>query len=262
MYQGESRTYSLSVIVITKNEQDRIERCLASIESIADEIIVFDSGSEDDTVKIAKQYTKNVSETDWPGFGIQKQRALNKTQCEWVLSLDADEEVTPELKTEIDCLLSGETEYNAYKVQWAEVLLGQQLNHGSRARYVLRLFRRDVASFSDSIVHEKVVLQDGEKVGVLNARLKHFSVRDFDHLMQKNTLYASLAAQSRFEKGVHGGGLFGAAFRAVFVFIHLYILRLGFLDGGAGFLMAVLHSQYAFNKYAGLWYMRKIKSDK
>ena len=262
MYQGKPRSYNLSVIVITKNEEDRIARCLTSVESIADEIIVLDSGSDDDTVAVAAKYTDDIFQTDWPGFGVQKQRALDKVQSEWVLSLDADEELTPDLLNEIDSLLSGNTEFNAYKIQWAEILLGKQLNHGSRARFVLRLFKREVASFTDSIVHEKVVLQDGEKIGALKARLKHYSVRDFDHLMNKNMLYASLAAESRFEKGVHGGGLFGASFRAIFVFVHLYIIRLGFLDGGAGFLMAVMHSQYAFNKYAGLWYMKKTRIKK
>lgn len=257
MYQGEPRYYSLSVIVITKNEEDRIGRCLASVESIADEIIVLDSGSDDATLAVASQYTDDVFQTDWPGYGKQKQRALDKAGCEWVLSLDADEELTVELRDEIDRLLSGDPEFNAYKMQWAEIIIGKQLNYGSRARYVLRLFKRDIASFSDWIVHEKVVLAEGEKVGSLDNRLRHFSVRDFSHLMEKNTLYASLAARRRFEKGVHGGGLIGASLRAVFVFIQIYIIRLGFLDGGVGFLMAVMHSQYAFNKYAGLWYMRK-----
>ena len=251
------KNYSLSVIVITKNEADRIETCLSSIADIADEIIVLDSGSTDDTVDIVSKFTEKVSVTDWPGFGKQKQRALDKANCEWVLSLDADEELTDELKNEIDSLLSGDPECNAYKMQWAENLLGKQLNYGSRARYVLRLFKREVATFSDWIVHEKVILQDGENVGVLKGRLTHYSVRDFEHLMHKYNLYASLAAKRRFEKGVHGGGLIGAALRSVFVFIHIYIFQLGFLDGGAGFLMAVMQSQYSFNKYAGLWFLKK-----
>lgn len=257
MYQGESRAYSLSVIVITKNEEDRIARCLASVEAIADEIIVLDSGSEDKTMAIAGQFTEDIYETDWPGYGKQKQRALDKASCEWVLSLDADEELSDELRDEIDVLLSGEPQCSAYKMRWAEILLGKQLNYGSRARYVLRLFKRDVAVFSDWIVHEKIVLQDGEKTGALNARLKHYSVRDFDQLMHKYTLYASLATKRKIEKGTYGGGIVGASFRAAFVFFHIYILRLGFLDGSAGLLMAVMQSQYTFNKYAGLWFLKK-----
>ena len=256
------KNYSLSVIVITKNEADRIEDCLASVSDIADEIIVLDSGSTDDTVNIVSKFTENVFVTDWPGFGKQKQRALDKASCEWVLSLDADEVMTEELRNEIDDLLSGEPECSGYMLRWAEVLLGKQLNHGSRSSYILRLFKRDLATFSDWIVHEKVLLKEGEKTGVLHNRLRHYSVRDFEHMMSKYNLYASLAAKRRFQKNAHGGGLFGATARAVLVFINNYILRLGFLDGGPGFLMAVMQSQYSFNKYAGLWVLKRAHLNK
>jgi (heptosyl)LPS beta-1,4-glucosyltransferase len=137
------------------------------------------------------------------------------------------------------------------------MFLDKQLNHGANARYVLRLFRRDMAEFSDWEVHEKVILKAGTKPGRLKSRLRHFSTRDFDQMMHKYVIYASLGAKRRFDQGRSGGGLFGASLRAVFVFLQLYIFRLGFLDGGPGFLIAVMHSQYAFNKYAGLWYLNK-----
>ena len=251
------KNYSLSVIVITKNEEDRIERCLASVKDIADEIIVLDSGSEDKTVDIALKYTEHVRITDWPGYGVQKQRALDMATCDWVLSLDADEELTSDLREEIDALLSMGPAYNAYKVQWAEIILGKQLNHGMRSRFVLRLFKRDIAKFSDWIVHEKVILPEGEKTGTLKSRLRHYSVRNYEYLMHKNDKYASLVARRRYQAGASGGGLIGASLRAFLVFIQIYILRLGFLDGNIGYLMAVMQSQYTFNKYACLWYLRK-----
>lgn len=254
-----AKSYSLSVIVIAKNEEDRIERCLSSIVDLADEVIVLDSGSDDATVDIAKKYATHVEVTDWPGYGLQKQRALDKASSEWVLSLDADEEVTEELRDEIEYLLNNGAEYSAYKVQWAEVILGKQLNYGMRSRYVLRLFKREGAKFTDWIVHEKVLLPKSTKIGKLKARLKHYSVRDFESLMHKNDSYALLMARRKYRAGKTGGGLPGAFARSMFVFFQVYVLRCGFLDGGRGLLMAVMQSQYTFNKYAGVWFMRKME---
>ena len=247
---------TLSVTVIVKNEEDRIGDCLSSVLAIADEIIILDSGSDDRTVEICKQYTDQVFETDWPGFGIQKQRALDKATGDWVLAIDADERLTPELADEIKTALSNNPDEVAFKTKWAVVLFGKQLNHGRSARYVLRLFRREGARFSEDIVHEKVILPEG-KVRKLKNRLLHYSIRDYEHLMNKNSLYAWLGGKKRHEKGVSGGGLWGASIRAILVFIQIYIFRLGFLDGSVGFLMAVVYSQGAFNKYAALWSLRQ-----
>lgn len=249
-------TLSLSVIVITKNEEDRIADCLSSVVTIADEIIVFDSGSDDKTVEISKQYTDKVFETDWPGYGKQKQRALEKACGDWVLSIDADERLMPELAEEIREVLAQDPREIAYKFKWAVNVFGKQLNYGRSARYVLRLFRREGAKFSEDIVHEKIILPDG-KTGKLKNRLLHFAIRDYEHLMSKNSLYAWLGGNKRFEKGVTGGGLWGASIRAILVFVQVYIIRRGFMDGSVGFLMAVMYSQVAFNKYAVLWSLRR-----
>ena len=246
----------LSVTVVVKNEEDRIADCLASVKAIADEIIILDSGSDDSTVEICKQYTDQVFETDWPGFGIQKQRALDKATGDWVLAIDADERLTPELAHEIKTALSNNPQEVAFKTKWAVVLFGKQLNYGRSSRYVLRLFRRQGTRFSEDIVHEKVILPKG-KVRKLKNRLLHYSIRDYQHLMNKNSLYAWLGSKKRYEKGISGGGLWGASIRAILVFIQIYIFRLGFLDGSVGFLMAVIYSQGAFNKYAALWSLRR-----
>ena len=247
---------NLSVIVIVKNEEDRIADCLSSVADIADEIIILDSGSSDNTVEICKQYTDKVFETDWPGYGKQKQRALDKATGDWVLAIDADERLTPELADEIHSALNNNPVEVAFKTQWAVIVFGKQLNYGRSARYVLRLFRREGAKFSEDIVHEKVILPEG-KVRKLKNRLLHYSIRDYEHLMSKNSLYAWLGGKKRYEKGVTGGGLWGASIRAVLVFIQIYIFRRGFLDGSVGFLMAVMYSQAAFNKYAVLWSLRR-----
>jgi glycosyltransferase involved in cell wall biosynthesis len=157
---------TLSVIVITKNEEDRISRCLSSVTHIADEIIVFDSGSTDKTVEIAKQFTDKLFVTDWQGYGIQKQRALDKAACDWVLSIDADEEVDSKLAQEITSLLNQDViEHNAYKVRWKNIIFGKPTRFGRTARACTRLFRRHGSRFDGAIVHEKVLFE-GE-IGVI-----------------------------------------------------------------------------------------------
>jgi O-antigen ligase len=247
---------SLSVIIITMNEADRLETCLASVLPIASEIIVFDSGSSDGTVEIAGKYTDKVFETDWPGYGPQKQRALEKATGEWVLSIDADEALSPEACSEIDRLLREKPDAAGYKLPWAVTIFGQTLNHGRSARAPLRLFRRKGARFTDSVVHEKILLPKGD-IKVLKGRLLHFTHRDFGHYLEKNRKYAWLGAQKRFSSGKTGAGLTGATLRAIWTFFQIYFIRLGFLDGRIGFLVAVMYSQGSFNKYAGLWALRR-----
>lgn len=249
----------LSAIIITKNEQDRVGRCLRSVAGIADEIIVVDSGSDDDTVAIAKTYTDKVYVAAWPGYGLQKQRALEYATKEWVLSIDADEVLTPELADEIKSVLSSSPTEVSFKMQWAVMLFGRRLDHGRSARFVERLFRREGARFSDDIVHEKIILPKG-KISNLKNRLLHYSNRDFKHLLDKMSLYSNLGAEKRHKAGRYGGGLIVAALRSILVFFQIYILRLGMLDGGRGFLMAAIYAQYTFNKYAGAWAIRENKN--
>lgn len=254
--QTDEKPYSLSVILIAKNEADRIETCLDSVYLIADEIIVLDSGSTDQTIDIARRYTDRLYETDWPGYGPQKQRALEKAGCEWVLSIDADEALTPELRREIDETLRGNPDAVGYKLPWGVTIYGRTLNFGRSARAPLRLFKRSGAAFSDAMVHEKVLSPPG-KIRKLKGRLLHYTHRDFGHALYKNADYAWLGAQLRYRKGKRGGGLIGAALRGILEFLQVYILRGGFLDGSAGFLMAVMYSQVTFNKYAGLWALKR-----
>ena len=253
---NKTRNYTLSVILIAKNEEDRIERCLLSVASIADEIIVLDSGSTDRTVAIARQFTGKVFETGWPGYGPQKQRALEKATGEWVLSIDADEELSPELCGEIQETLAAGPSEVGFKLPWAVTIFGATLNHGRSGRAPLRLFRREGARFTDAQVHETVLLPKG-KVKTLKGRLLHYTHRDFGHYLEKNRQYAWLGAQQRHAKGKKGFGLTGAVLRAMWTFFQIYVIRLGFLDGRVGFLSAVMYSQSSFNKYAGLWTLRR-----
>lgn len=248
---NKQRVKTLSVTVITKNEADRIETCLQSVANWADEIIVFDSGSEDNTVELARQFTDQVFVTDWPGYGAQKQRALERATCDWVLSIDADEALTPELRQEIDMVLSSEPKCVGYRLPWAVILFGKRLDHGRSGRAPLRLVRREGARFSQSMVHEHIILPEGS-IGKMRGRLLHNSHRDFRHAVDKFSKYAWLWAQQRYEKGKRVG-MMSALTHGGWMFFMVYILRLGFLDGWRGFLMAILYAQYTFNKYAALW---------
>ncbi|MFO7551345.1 MAG: glycosyltransferase family 2 protein [Haliea sp.] len=246
------RAVSVSAIVITRDEEEHIGDCLASVAAVADEIIVLDSGSTDDTVAIARQQTDNVVETDWPGFGIQKQRALERATGEWVLSIDADERVSPDLAAEINHVLAA-PDADAYCLPWAVTIYGSRLDFGRSGRAPLRLFRRDGVRFSDALVHEKILLPEGRRVRTLRGRLVHFTHRDFGHALQKGAQYAWLGAREKHRQGKHVRSLVYPTLRGVLTFVQVYLLRLGFLDGQVGFLSAVLYAQVSFNKYAGLW---------
>lgn len=252
------RNQTISVTIITKNEADRIEDCLQSVANWADEIIILDSGSTDDTVSIAQRYTDKIFVTDWPGYGPQKQRALDKASCDWVFSLDADERLTPELRQDIDKALSHKTEYVAFEMPWAVTVYGKRLDFGRSARDVLKFFRRQGGSFSPDQVHEHIIPAPG-KTGKLNGRLLHFTHRDYGHALYKNAHYAWLGAQKRHAAKKRGGGPFIALLRAAWTFFHIYILRLGFLDGRIGLISAALYAQVSFNKYVGLWTLNRQK---
>jgi len=246
------RRTTISALLICKNEADRIEPCLASIAGWVDEIIVFDSGSSDGTVEIARRYTDKVWVTDWPGYGPQRNRALAQCACDWVLTIDADERMTPALRDEADRALDvpGQ-DWTMLKVPWATLLFGRVLRHGRYTAPQGKLFRRQGARFRDTQVHEALVMEQ-PKIGVLKATMLHDSWRGYRHVQEKHLDYGCLLAEQKFAKGERAS-LPYAALRFVTDFLHQYVLRLGFLDGSRGFLMALVLGQYAFHKYAALW---------
>jgi len=246
---------TISVIVITKNEVDAIERCLRSVDW-ADEVIVRDSGSTDRTVEISRELGARVSVTaDWPGFGPQKNRALAQATGEWVLSLDADEWVTPDLREEILSIISRPDGAVAFRVPRLSSFCGRFMRHsGWWPDYVTRLFRRGAARFSDDVVHERVIA--GGKTGTLRAPIMHETFVDLDELLQKMNNYSSLAAREM----RHGGrksGLAGAVLRGLWAFVRTYFLRGGFLDGREGFMLAVATAEGTYYRYAKLMLLDK-----
>lgn len=251
--------YRLSVTVITKNEADRVGRCLESVKDLADEIIVFDSGSTDETVDIVRQYTDKLWQTDWPGYGIQKQRALEQAQGDWVLAIDADEALDEELQQSLQAFLGKEREdIVAVKMKWGVTIYGKRLDYGRSARSPLRMVWREGASFSNDEVHEKMLHAKGRTI-TLKGRLLHFTHRDYGHAQHKNVDYAWLGSQKYYRKGRRSHSLAGAALRGLWTFILVYFIRGGFLDGSMGFLMAVSYAQNSFNKYAGLWTLTRME---
>lgn len=249
------RKKTLSVIIIAKNETDRIRATLESVHGWADEIILLDSGSTDGTPDVAREYTDKVWETDWPGFGAQKQRALDKASCEWVLSIDADEIVSNELRNEIDNQLIEQPAANGYRIPRPLIIFGKHVDYGGSWQAPVRLFQRDIARFDNAPVHEKVELSQG-KIGMLRCGLLHPTYRDYYHAMQKFSEYAWLQANARWRRGSRSGML-SAALRGFYNFVYNYFLRFGFLDGAHGLALAMLHAQYTYSKYAALWAIRQ-----
>ena len=254
---------TLSAFIISMNEEDRITPCLESLKDFADEIIVFDSGSTDRTVEIAKQYTDKVWVTEtWPGDGFQKQLALNEATCDWALMIDADEYLDDDMKASITDILNRETiEETGFKLPWGNIILGKQMRFGRSARAPLRLFKREGSYITQVVVHGQIITE-GKISTINNGYLMHNSLRGFDHLMEKNRTYSWETTLKYFDQGKKSYGVELAILRALWTFTHIYLLRLGFLDGRRGLLMAVMFAQASFNKYAGLWYLEKEKKNK
>lgn len=234
----------LSVIVIAKNESLTLARCLSSVAAFASEIIVLDSGSTDGTVKIAKQYTDKVYCTDWPGYGIQKQRALALATCPWVLNLDADESVDDALR---DMILKkiNSNDAEAYRIPIRMKFYGQTLRFSSSPSRHIRLFKREGARYCDSIVHEKVMLPSHSRVGQIRTPIWHHSFQDVSHMLQKLDKYSSYSAKIRLSKH-RSSSLFAACTGGFWMFFRCYFLQLGCLDGKAGLLFAIYNAQGSF----------------
>ena len=247
------RKYTLSVTIITRDEEDRLPRCLESVAGLADEIIVLDSGSTDGTLDIARRYTDRVYSVDWPGYGVQKQRALEKATGDWVLAIDADEALDPEMQQSVQQLLETDRgDITGIKMKWGVTIYEKRLDYGRSARSPLRMVWREGASFSDDEVHEALLHAPGSVV-TLPGRLLHYTHRNYGHACEKNVEYAWLGSQKYFRKGRRCHSLLSAMLRGMWTFVLIYFIRGGFLDGSVGFLMAASYAQNNYNKYAGLW---------
>ena len=246
---------SLSVVIIACNESRVIARCLQSVRW-ADEIILLDSGSTDDTVAIARSLKAKVTVTpDWPGYGAQKNRAVELATGDWILSLDADEWVTPELRAELEAAMRAPAGHAAFRLPRLSSYCGRAMRHsGWWPDHVTRLFRRGNARFSADLVHERVIV-DGT-IGTLKSPLMHEAIVDLADAIGKMNAYSTAGAQMRHERGATAT-LTGAVVHGLWTFIRTYFLRGGFLDGREGFMLAVSNAEGAYYRYAKLLLLNK-----
>lgn len=257
---------SLSITVITKNEAHNIEDCLRSV-GFADQLVVLDSGSTDATVEIARSLGAKVDICpDWPGFGPQKNRALDAATGDWVLSIDADERVTPELAQELQAALAQACAAGqpvAFAIPRLTQFCGVWIRHcGWTPDYVLRLFKRGEARFSDDLVHEKIQLTRAETVVVrLKNPLLHYSYPTPEHYWRKLQHYSLAWAEQSHARG-KSSSMSRAVASALTAFVKSYFFRLGILDGPMGFAVCAMQAQAAFGKYFTLYCLNQQNASK
>ncbi len=245
---------TLSVAMIVKNEAQDLAKCLETVQGWVNEIIVLDSGSSDETVQIAESFGAKVYvNSDWQGFGKQRRLAQQYVTSDYVLWLDADERVTPELKQSILQAVEKDDKNTVYQVSRLSEVFGKQIRHsGWYPDYVVRLYRTDFAQYGEELVHEKVHYPKNATVKKLSGDLLHFTYKDIHHYLVKSASYAKAWAVQRANAGKKASLLDGVT-HAIGCFVKMYLLKAGFLDGKQGFLLAILSAHSTFVKYADLW---------
>ena len=240
---------TLTLVVITKNAANCLERCLKSAGWVEHKLVV-DSGSTDHTVEIAKQAGAKVIHQDWLGFGPQKQFAVKQAPTDWVLCLDADEFLSPELSKSLQALFEQKELLDAYKFPRSNKFLGRFLKHGEGyPDWSLRLFNKKKARWSDDFVHEKVVaLGEPLKIGKLNGDLMHESGESISHYIQKQNRYTDIQARLMIQQGEHAS-CSRLILSPIIRFLKFYFLKRGFLDGLPGLAHILIGCFAAFLKY-------------
>jgi len=243
----------LTVAIIARDAEAQIGECLASVK-FADEVLVVDSGSRDGTVALATREGARVIEHEWLGFGRQKQFAVQSARNDWVLCLDVDERVTEALAASIREAFAG-PKHNAYRIARRNRFLGVWLAHGEGyPDWTLRLFHRSHASWSNDEVHEAVLTT--VQVGRLSGDLLHDSAEDIAMYLTKQNRYTTLHAEALFRQGVRVSG-WRLVVNPLVRFIKFYIVKLGFLDGAAGFAHVAIGCNNTFQKYLKLLELQK-----
>lgn len=241
---------SLSVIIIARDAEATIRRCLESV-AWADEIVVVESGSTDRTAELCREFTTKVHQTpDWPGHGPQKNRALDLATGDWVLSLDADEWITPAVRAEIERVIAVPSDKVAFALPRRSSFCGRFMRHsGWWPDYVRRLFRRGTARFSDDQGHDRLIVNGA--IGKLSAPIQHETVTSLDQLIDKMNIYSAMTARNLHARG-RRASIGTALLHGAWAFVRTYFLRLGFLDGREGLMLAIANAENSYYRYVKL----------
>ncbi len=241
---------SVSVIIITRNNEATIRRCLESV-AWADEIVVLDSGSTDRTMEISREFTANVRQTpDFPGHGPQKNRALDLATGDWVFSLDSDEWITPALRAELESAAAAPGDKAAFMMPRRSSFCGRFMRHsGWWPDYVTRLFRRGQARFSDDQGHDRLIVNG--TVGRLSRPIHHETITSLDQLIDKMNVYSAMTARNLHQRG-RRASIFTALLHGGWAFFRTYFLRAGFLDGREGLMLSIANAENSYYRYCKL----------
>lgn len=244
------RRRKLSAVIITRDEEANIGRCLDAL-GFADERVVVDSGSTDRTLEICRRHHCMLIRTDWKGYGRNKQLAVDSASNDWVLSIDADEEVSPELAGEIEEVLSADSVMSGYRIRWLSCYLGKWIRHsGWNRQYKIKLFDRTKGGFTDDLLHERVNLTG--RIGRLKNVLRHYTYPDLETVIRKGRTYAEMASEAMYSKGKRSS-ITNAYLHATWSYIKTFFFNLGFLDGAVGHALATSQAYFVFLKYLKLW---------
>lgn len=258
---------SLSVIILTKNEEANLEECIKSTQDLADEVVVFDSGSTDATRAIAQALGAKVFQSqENEGWGLKRQEAQRLAAGDWILHLDADERLTARLKAELKEKLANAKGHEIFAIPRANHLFSSPIRHcGWYPDYVLRCYKKDHTSYNDAGVHEHVQIKEDSKVIYLKEPMLHYTYIDLEQCLTKQRNYALAFAREKHAKGKKIS-LWTVGLRGLFSFLRVYVIRKGFLDGRWGLWNAFSTSTYTMNKYLALYVKQQgkplSKSDK
>ncbi len=247
----------ISVVIPCKDEETHLTACVRSVLGWADEILIADSGSTDNSLAIARDFCTaypqvcRLVQREFISFGSFKAWAVNQCRYDWVFVLDADERMTPALAHEIDQKLSQDNAPDAFLVGFNHRYLGYCIRHGAWNHKVVRLFRKSAANYDAKAVHEKVVVRTG-KVAVLKGRLDHWTCTCLDKWYRKKNHYTTVGALERWKQGKRAH-LWDLALRPIAAFTKSFLFKLGFLDGVGGFLVAQDDAFTASQTYLKLW---------
>lgn len=245
----------VSVTIITRNEAANLARALESV-AWADDVVVVDCGSTDETAAIARRYTERFFVRDWEGYSAQKNHAATLTRHDWILSLDADERVTPALAQEIQTLLETEPAATGYRIPRVTWHLGRWIRSTDwYPDYQLRLYDRRAGAWIDRRVHESVRIEG--RPGTLQHKIEHYAYRNLAHHFETMARYTDLAARQMRDDGRRATA-WGLAWHPPLAFLRNYVLRAGFRDGVPGLIVSSLNAYYVFLKLAKLWELQRV----